>query len=477
MAPDPHTASRSRIGLVVWIVLLVSIGLRSANTIGKGGGDFRGYVEVGELVLEGKDPYATLEIGTNTWPPLFSVLAVPLALGARAAPTVNMAVWVVLMAACVYGCLYFAILLVYRRPLTLGSRPGAISVTSAAALVPALLTWRYVLQNFRWLQINPLILLLALAGCYMIVRYRQRLGGGLVGASSAIKVMPVLFVPYFALKRWWPATLGALISGALLSVAPALVFGPAGLLAYTRTWVERTASIPIPVAWGSHSLLAMVDRFVGHRVLANLEPLSSDVELSASGDSLVTLIALGLVVGLVVVFVAAARRSGRDPASPGATIEFATLLVMIPLLSPTKSWTYYFIYTLLAHVVLWRAVSPQSASVEGENGLTKKERGTLRWLLAVSVVLGLLESASVVGSYLARRTQMLSLLTFSALTLVAALAYLHWLLTRRGGRAPESQVHPTHTALPTSPSRRPGPGSDPDAALPSAALPRPGRPR
>jgi hypothetical protein len=437
---DRHVGRASRIGAAVWAVLLVSMALRGANTIGKGGGDFRGYVEVGELVLQGEDPYATLDIGTNTWPPLFSVLAVPLALGARAAPTVNMAAWVSLMAACLYGCLYFAIWLVYRRPLSLGRRPGTISITSAAALVPALLTWRYVLKNVRWLQINPLILLLVLAGCYLIVRHRQRPGGGLVGAAAAIKVLPVLFVPYLALKRWWTAMLFALITGAVLTVAPALVFGPAGLWAHTRTWIERIGSIPIPVDWGSHSLLAMVDRYVGHRVLANPELLSSDVPLMATGDALVTLIVLGLVVGLVVVLVATARRSGRDPASPGATIEFAMLLVMIPLLSPNKSWTTYFVFTLLAHVVLWRAASPQSTSDEGKDGLdggarlSKRERGTLRWLLGTSVVLGLLESASVVGSDLARRTQMLSLLTFSALTLVAALAYLHRLTDRQAER-------------------------------------------
>lgn len=421
---------RTVVGIGIVAVLIGSICARGASTIRRGGGDFRGYVEVGELVLAGEDPYATRELVTNTWPPLFSVLSVPLALGARAAPRLTMTVWLVAMVGCLYGCLHYSIWLVYRRPLTFAARQGAIRISSAAALVPMLFIWRYVLKNVRWLQINFLIMLLVLAGCYLIARHRQERGGTLIGAGAAIKVMPVLFVPYFALKRWWPAAIGGALSGALLSSMPILVFGPVGWSNHVRTWIERTRSNPVPVYWDSHSLYAMVDRYVGHRVLTDRALQETDVMIVATGHPLVHTVTTVLALGLVVVFVSVARRRGRDPASPEAAVEFAMLLAMIPLMSPTM-WTHYLVYLLFGYVVLWRAVTTPVADDVREAGLSRMERRLIRLFVSISVVLSLLATEDIAGSVLARRSQMLSTVTFSALTVYAALAYLRWLMGRR----------------------------------------------
>lgn len=421
----------SWIGAIVWVVLVVSFALRGVNTIHEGGGDFQGYAEVGELVLTGHDPYSAEAIGLYIMPPLFSVLAVPLALGTRAAPYLTMAAWLTAMAACLFGCIYLAIWLVYGRPLSLRGRPGAISLTSAAALVPALLTWRYVLQNARWLQSNFLVLLLVLAGCYLLARHRAERGGAMVGAGVALKVMPVLFVPYFALKRWWRVAIWAVASAAVVSAASLFVLAPGELWTYARNWMGRTKSIPTPVDWGSHSLFAMVDRYVGHGVLVNRELLSVDVAPTASGDPAVTVVVIGLVAALVLLFIASAWKGGRDPASAEVTVEFAMVLVLIPLVSPSKSWTHYFVFMLLAHVVLWRAASSRAAWNREDEGLTVRQRSTVRWLLGLSVLLGLLVSASITGSAIARSLQMLSLLTFSALVAFLALAYLRWIMGRR----------------------------------------------
>jgi len=433
---------------VLVIVLAVSLVMRGASTVRKGGGDVRGYVEVGELVLTGSDPYATEWMWTNMWPPIFSVLSVPLAIGARVSMPLTSALWGLLMVGCLYGSVWLAIWLVYRRPLTIRYRPGTISITSVAALGPLILTWRDVLQNVRWLQVNFFILFLALAGCYLIARYRPRIGGAMVGVAAALKVLPVLFVPYFAFKRWWRAAAGAIAAGAIVTLAPILAFGPSGWWAHTMTFLERSRTIPVPVDWGSQSLFAAVDRYVGHQLLANPHILSSDLRLKPSGDPLVMPITIGLWLLVALLFVLVSRRSGRDPASPEATVEYAMVLIVIPLVSPSIAWITYFVFMLLGNAVLWRAAtgpvrSDGDRAVAGQevagNGseapLDVGQRRVVRVLLGVSFVLGLLASASVVGSPMARRLQWLSILTVSALAALAGLYYLRWVMGRRAVEA------------------------------------------
>lgn len=431
------------------IIIAASIVMRGASAVRKGGGDLQGYIEVGELVVSGSDPYATEWMWTNMWPPVFSVLSVPMALGARLSLPVTAATWGLLMGACLYGCLWLSIWLVYRRPLTIKYKRDTISITSAAALGPMILTWRFALQNVRWLQVNILILFLALAGCYLIARHRPKSGGAMVGISAGLKVMPVLFVPYFAFKRWWRAAAGAIAAGALVTLAPILAFGPSGWWAHTMTFIERSRTVPIPVDWGTHSLFAMVDRYVGHQLLANPHILDSELQLKASGHPLVMPITIALWLLVTLLFVLVSRRSRRDPASREATVEFAMVFMIIPLVSPSIAWQTYFIFMLLGHAVLWRAATdPVRSDIDPEVSdrgviaggppealLEKRERRTIRLLLAASFVLGTIASASVVGSAMARRLQWLSILTVSAMAALAALYYLRWVM---GRRAPES---------------------------------------
>ena len=65
--------------LLVLAVVLLGSAIRNI----KEDGDFRGYIEVGELVLRGADIYADARPDVNTWPPLYAVVCVPFALLAR----------------------------------------------------------------------------------------------------------------------------------------------------------------------------------------------------------------------------------------------------------------------------------------------------------------------------------------------------------------------------------------------------------
>ena len=63
--------------------LLLLTALVGLVSWGRRAGDFAGYVEVGQALLSGQDPYRDTS-GVNTWPPVFSFLCVPLAVMAKA---------------------------------------------------------------------------------------------------------------------------------------------------------------------------------------------------------------------------------------------------------------------------------------------------------------------------------------------------------------------------------------------------------
>src|SRR5690242_11606143 len=61
---------------------------------------FSSYLDVGDAVLSGTDPYS---ITVNTWPPFFAVEAVPLALVGRISPHLALLLWQLLGLVATWG--------------------------------------------------------------------------------------------------------------------------------------------------------------------------------------------------------------------------------------------------------------------------------------------------------------------------------------------------------------------------------------
>ena len=412
----PASALRVRVVLLALVVIF----LASAGRNIKEEGDFRGYLEVGELVLQHRDIYADARPGINTWPPFFSVLCVPFALLARVSVYLARAVWLVANAAMVYAMVMMAIALVYGRRLTLAGGAGTISLASLAVLGPLVLTSRFFLGNFDRLQINMFILFCCLAACLWLARGRAAAGGALIGFATAVKVLPIFFLPYFLWKRWWTALGAAIATATLVSLSPILVFGPERFIAYARRWLE-IASGSWPVRKGNQSVYALVDRLYSHGAIFWS---AAHKRLTASDDPVVAMLVYGLLALVVVVFVATARRASRDPASPVAIVEYAIVLTLAVLFSPL-AWKHYFVFLLLAYTALWRAafvpaVEPGTDAYRLDAG----DRRRLGWMLGLSFVLTTLTVRGVVGKGAAQTLETLSAVTWGALLALAALLYL-----------------------------------------------------
>lgn len=402
------------------VAILVAVLVGSAIRNIKEDGDFRGYMEVGELVLQGADIYADSRPDVNTWPPLYAVVCIPFALLARASVYLARAVWLALNFACIVALFRLGVDLVYRRPLALVARPGAIALASGAVLGPLVLSARFLLGNLDRLQINMVILAACLLAASWIVRGRAVAGGALIGFAAAVKVLPIFFLPYFAWKRWWRALGAALATGALASTAPALVYGWERFVAYARHWLALSAG-SWPVRKGNQSVYAMVDRLYTHDAIVWS---AAHKRLTASNDPVVAAIVYGLLAVVVVLFLRATRRGGRAPESAGVTMEVAIVLCVTVLFAPL-AWKHYFVFLLLGQLVLWRA-----AFGDGY-GLADPERRRVAWALGSSYVLTTLTVRGVVGKTLAQTLETMSAVTLGAFVVLGALLYVR---ARTGAR-------------------------------------------
>jgi hypothetical protein len=410
-------ATATRVVLIVLAAIVVASAIRNIQEEG----DFRGYLEVGELVLRGADIYAEARPDVNTWPPVFAVVCVPFALLARVSVYLARAVWLGINVGCIVALLRLAVLLVYRRPLVLDGAGAGIALASAAVLGPLVLSARFLLGNLDRLQINVVILTACLAGALLLVRGRAVAGGALIGVAAAVKVLPIFFVPYFAWKRWWATCAAAVGGGAVASLAPVLVFGPERFLGYARHWITLSAG-SWPVRKGNQSVYAMIDRLYTHGAIV-WNP--SQKRLTAANDPVVAAIVYGFLLAVLLVFVLVSRRGGREPASPAATIEVAIVLCVAVLFSPL-AWKHYFVFLLLGEFVLWRA-----AFGDGY-GLSAAARRRSAWMLGISYVLTTLTVRGVVGKGLAQTLETMSAVTLGALMILAALLWLRGALARHG---------------------------------------------
>ena len=403
----------------VVLAVLAAIVLASAIRNIREEGDFRGYLEVGELVLRGADIYAEARPDVNTWPPLFAVVCVPLALLARVSVYLARAVWLALNLGCIVAMLRLAVALVYRRPLVLArDAPAGVPLASLAVLGPLVLGARFFLGNLDRLQINMVILTACLAGALLLVRGRAVAGGALIGVAAAVKVLPIFFVPYFAWKRWWTTCAAAVGAGALASLAPILVFGPERFVAYLRHWIALSTG-SWPVRKGNQSVYAMVDRLYTHGAII-WSPAQK--RLTAANDPIVAAIVWGSFVVAALAFAWVSRRD-RQPASPAVTVEVAIVLCLAVLWSPL-AWKHYFVFLLLGQFVLWRA-----AFGDGY-GLPRPTRRRCAWLLGLSYVLTTLTVRGVVGKHLSLTLETMSAVTLGALVVLAALLLLRGALAR-----------------------------------------------
>lgn len=329
--------------LVLWAIWEIGRSLTRLDGV-----IFTGYTQVGEVVLQGGDPYG---LRINTWPPFFLFIAAGLALLARVSLPGALLLWQLGSVAAIWGACRLL-------PRLAGEEP--VPFTSATVLVPVLMTARLLQEHLQHTQINLYLLLLVLLAFHLFRQRRDVLGGVALAVAASTKAVPVLLLPYLLYKRAWRAAGWTTAFLVVLNVVlPMAVFGPARAVERWRAWravaAAETAD-PTPV-YQNQSLLAAMKR------LLTVEGGARDpvrYAIAAWPTSRVQQLFYGLV-ALGAVALAFAFR--RHPAGGGLTGltdptlagEIAVLLCALPLISPL-AWKAHFVTLLAGYWLMWRVI-------------------------------------------------------------------------------------------------------------------------
>jgi len=245
-------------------------------------------------------------------------------------------------------------------------------------------------------QTNLLIGGLLLAALVALQRGHRAAAGTFVGLAVFVKPYALILVPWLLVTQAWPAaamTALVVVAGLLM---PAAVYGWGGNLELLQGWLRTVSDSTLPNLLNNDnvSIASMWAKWLG------------------PGSTASTL--AWLTVGATVILVIAAWRQRRKVPAP-EYLEFALLLLLIPLISP-QGWDYVLLLATPAVVCLvdrWREFSRPWQGVVG-----------------VALALMCLTMFDIMGRALYGRFMSLAVVTVSALALAVCLVH-----TRQRGLA------------------------------------------
>lgn len=217
----PWSGNRVLIGLWVLAALVTAIATARALSLHIQS-DLRVYVEGARTLVSDSSLYAfTSRSGDFIYPPFAGLAFLPLAF---VAADVSRVAWTALTIGAVYACGYII------------ARTAGKDITSRRLLWPAgvtvLLLSRPVQSNLRLGQVSALLAVAILCDLFILDRHPKQ--GVVTGACAAIKLTPLIFIPYLWLigrKRAAAMALAAFaiatgIGLALLPTGLSPVLGP-----------------------------------------------------------------------------------------------------------------------------------------------------------------------------------------------------------------------------------------------------------
>jgi hypothetical protein len=236
-----------------------------------------------------------------------------------------------------------------------------------------------------------IVLGVLLVGALLAVQIDQPIAAGvLIGLAAFVKPYALVLLPWLAVTHGLGAA-GACVGTLVVGLAlPAIRYGWSGNLSLLESWSETVTGSTAPTLLGADniSLAAMWAKWVGPGRLAAGLAVTSAAALLA---------------------LAALVWSGRRRVDSPDYLEFALLMLLIPLLSP-QGWDYVLLLATPAVIVLvdrfaelstpWRVVS-----------------GTAVALMCFTIF-------DVMGRTLYAKFMALSLVTVAAIVVAAALAHL-----------------------------------------------------
>lgn len=320
------------------LLILSVVGFAAANLVNAlhKGGDFQVFVESGRRVLERLPLYEGSGAGVGVvGPPFQGVFFTPFAMLASVGmPLARVAWYAVGLGSLAAGvALWSAALDRRHRP-----DPAAgvrlfdpVRLSSWPVLLPLIAILFPAQTNFEHQNMNPLLLACLGGAAYALRTRRETWAGAFIGAATALKAYPGLVALSFIHRRAWRGLAAAVGTAALLSLLPALAYGPGELAALFGRWLSFSAAGGWPTVGNNQSIVAMVERFVG------------------VDSRLVAPLYAGAIVALLAAFVWAAR-----PPGDAAPDDLAALTLVAVIASPI-AWEHYWILMFPAFFVAYNS--------------------------------------------------------------------------------------------------------------------------
>lgn len=325
---------------------------------------FRGYVQLGDVVLSGGDPYSVV---LNTWPPFFSFVAAGLALVAQLSAPLALLGWQIGGALAIWGCCKLSAQLFVEDgdPVTFWPLdPARSAFASSVVLVPFLMTARLFQEHLQHTQINAQVLFLVLLAFHWFRQGRPVAGGLSLAVASSVKAVPILLVPYLLYKRAWRElgwTVGFLV---LLNVAlPSLIFGPGRASALWHTWravAARETADPTP-HFMNQSLPAALKRLL---TTAGSERDPIHYAVANFPGETVRWLFVGLAVAVALWLAWRFRRHPPDWADRRTAAELAILLGAMVVVDPL-AWKAHYVVLIVPYTFAWWALRRLPRDVPG----------------------------------------------------------------------------------------------------------------
>jgi alpha-1,2-mannosyltransferase len=242
------------VALAVGVMLVVTL---ASNPTAGLLGDLDIYRGAVNTALAGQDLYSYTYVHPTihglgfTYPPFAALVLVPFALLDSLTAKV---VWTTLTFVVTLGCLYLLV-----RTSGRGAVEGSVSRTHRVAWVaglsiPVMLSYPF-LHNLVVGQVSLFVIALALFDHLLPRRWQ----GSLVGIAAAIKLTPLVFLPYYLLTKQWRQA--AVCTGAFVgATALAWLVLPAASLSYWTDKLWQTGRVGRTDSTVNKSLLGLLAR-------------------------------------------------------------------------------------------------------------------------------------------------------------------------------------------------------------------------
>lgn len=248
------------LAVAVAVAVLLLYGL--LNTSGEAGilGDLDIYRGAIDYAFSGGDLYAytythpTVHGLGFTYPPFAALVLAPFALMGSG---VAKAIWTVVTFAVLFWCLYVLVRRAGHAPEgRLWPEPSRdLTVAWVAGLsIPVLVSYPF-LHNLVVGQVSLFVVALALCDCLLPRRWQ----GVLVGLAGAIKLTPLVFLPYYLITKQWRQ---AAVCGGTFVAATGLAFAvmPAASWEYWTSTLWQTGRVGRTDSTVNKSLLGLIGR-------------------------------------------------------------------------------------------------------------------------------------------------------------------------------------------------------------------------